>query len=120
MRAWLDSARLPALVGTRDPAGKTWNALAPELASHAVAEARRATVAALAELPPGAALAAGTGLPSLLERVSWDRPRRPRSRGDHVAWTVTEAAALGLTGLGAASSYARALLADDTPPASAS
>ena len=115
VHAWLDSARLPALVGTRDPAGKTWNALAPELASHAVAEARHATVAALAELPPGAALAAGTGLPSLLERVSWDRPRRPRSRGDYVAWTVTEAAALGLTGLGGAASYTRALLADGVP-----
>lgn len=115
VRAWLDSARLPALVGTRDPAGKTWNALAPELASHAVAEARRATVAILAGLPPGAALAAGTGLPSLLERVSWERPRRPRSRADHVAWTVEEAAALGLTGLGAAASYTRALLADDEP-----
>ena len=115
VRAWLDSARLPALVGTRDPAGKTWNALAPELASHAVAEARRATVAALAALPPGAALAAGTGLPSLLERVSWDRPRRPRARGDYVAWTVTEAAALGLSGLAATASYTRALLAHDTP-----
>jgi hypothetical protein len=115
VRAWLDTARLPALVGTRDPAGKTWNALAPELASHAVAEARRAAVAALADLPPGAALAAGTGLPSLLERVSWDRPRRPRSRSDYVAWTVTEGAALGLTGLGAVTTYTRALLADDKP-----
>lgn len=115
VHAWLDSARLPALVGTRDPAGKTWNALAPELASHAVAEARRATLLALADLPPGAALAAGTGLPSLLDRVSWDRPRRPRSRGDYVAWTLTEAAALGLTGLGAVASYTRALLSDDKP-----
>ncbi len=30
-RAWLDSPRLPALVGQKDPAGKTWNALVPEL-----------------------------------------------------------------------------------------
>ena len=115
VHAWLDSARLPALVGTRDPAGKTWNALAPDLASHAIAEARHATVAALAALPPGAALAAGTGLPSLLERVSWDRPRRPRSRSDYVAWTVTEAATLGLTGVGGAASYTRALLAGGEP-----
>ncbi len=120
VRAWLDSARLPALVGTRDPAGKTWNALAPELASHAVSEARRAAVTALAELPPGATLAAGTGLPSLLERVSWDRPRRPRSRSDYVAWTVAEAAALGLTGLGGVSSYTRALLSRDEPTGLAS
>ena len=33
VRAWLDSPRMPALVGTRDSAGKTWNALAPELAA---------------------------------------------------------------------------------------
>ena len=115
VRAWLDSTRLPALVGTRDPAGKTWNALAPELASHAVAEARRATVDALAALPAGSALAAGTGLPSLLERVSWDRPRRPRARSDYVAWTVTEAAALGVTGLAAIASFTRALLTHDAP-----
>ena len=29
--AWLTSPRLPGLVGQRDPAGKTWNALAPDL-----------------------------------------------------------------------------------------
>ncbi len=83
-RAWLASARLPSLVGSRDPAGKTWNALAPELTSHLVAESREMTLAALADLAPGASLAAGTGLPSLLEVVAWRRPRRPRSRTDQV------------------------------------
>ena len=115
VRAWLTSPRLPSLVGSRDPAGKTWNALAPELASHLVAESREMTLAALADLAPGASLAAGTGLPSLLEVVAWRRPRRPRSRADQVAWTVTEAGVLGLTGLDALASYARALIADDDP-----
>ena len=115
VRAWLASPRLSALVGSRDPAGKTWNALAPELVSPLVAESREMTLAALVDLPPGAALAAGTGLPSLLEVVAWHRPRRPRSRADQVAWTVTEAGVLGLTGLDALASYARALVAGDDP-----
>ena len=114
-RAWLDSPRLPSLVGTRDPAGKTWNALAPELSSYAMAETRRATLTALAGLPAGRTLAAATGLPSLLEHVAWHRPRRPRSRADQVAWTVTEAALIGCTGLDGVAGYARALLGGGEP-----
>lgn len=114
-RAWLDSPRLPSLVGTRDPAGKSWNALAPELSSYSMAESRRATLDALASLPAGRTLAAGTGLPSLLEHVAWHRPRRPRSRTDQVAWAVTEAALVGFTGLDGLAGYARALL-DGGPP----
>ncbi len=110
-RAWLESPRMPARIGTKDPAGKTWNALSPELASASLVETRRATLSALIGLPVGMSLAAGTGLPSLVEHVAWHRPRRPRSRTDHVVWTVTEAALLGLTGLDAASSFARALVA---------
>ena len=43
-------------VGTRDPAGKTWNALAPELASYSMAETRAGTLTALAGLEPGTVL----------------------------------------------------------------
>ena len=114
-RSWLESPRLPGLVGRRDPAGKPWNALTPELAARSMPETRRMTLRVLEELPPGAVLAAGTGLPSLVARLAWLRPRRPRSRADQVAWTVEEAAALGLTGLGALASYARLLLAGDDP-----
>ncbi len=52
VRAWLDSPRLPGLVGSRDAAGKAWNALAPELASWSMAEARAGTLAALARAGP--------------------------------------------------------------------
>ncbi len=117
VRAWLASARLPGLVGSRDQAGKAWNALAPELASYAMPEARAGTLAALAALPPGEVLAAGTGLPSLVEQVAWHRPRRPRSRAQQVAWAVEEAAALGVTGLGGLASYARLLDEGDPEPA---
>lgn len=114
-RSWLESPRLPGLVGTRDPAGKPWNALTPELASRSMPETRLMTLRVLAELPPGQVLASGTGLPSLVARLAWLRPRRPRSRADQAAWAVHEAAALGLTGLGALASYGRLLLAGDDP-----
>ena len=73
------------------------------------------TLAALAELGPGEVLATGTGTPSVVARVAWERPRRPRARDEQVAWTITEAAALGVTGMGGLASYARALVADEDP-----
>ncbi len=114
-RAWLTSARLPGLVGGRAGDDKPWNALTPELSSMMVPETRAMTLAALGLVPAGSALASGTGLPSLVARLAWERPRRPRSRADQVAWTVAEAAMLGVTGLDALSSYGRALVAGDDP-----
>jgi Helicase conserved C-terminal domain len=111
--AWLDTTRVPSLVGTRDPAGRAWNALAPDLSSHLAPEARRLALEELAALPAGAALAAGTGVPSLVSRVAWRRPRRPSVHGDLVAAAVVEAAALGLTGAGALSDAGRAVISGD-------
>ena len=58
-------------------------------------------------------LAPGTGIPSVVALLSWQRPRRPRLRAEQVLWTLTEAAVLGVTGLDGLASYARRLLADD-------
>jgi hypothetical protein len=112
-RTWLESPRMPGLVGSRDPAGKTWNALAPELAGLHMAETRAMTLAALAGLAEGECLAAGTGVPSVVALLRWQRPRRPRTRADQVLWTMSEAGALGVTGLDGLASYARALLAGE-------
>lgn len=112
-QAWRESQRTPALVGRRDSAGKTWNALVPELTNPWVAESRGIALDVLGELADGEVLAAGTGLPSLVARVSWLRPRRPRLRAEQVAWAVTESATLGLTGLGGLASYAALLLAGE-------
>ena len=111
--AWLATSRLPGLVGTRDRAGKTRNALAPEMSSIFSAETRRMALEVLAGLPPDEVLAAGTGVPSVARRVAWLRPRRPGSRADQVGWAMAEAAHLGLTGLNGLSTAGRALLADD-------
>lgn len=111
--AWLESPRLPGLVGSRDPAGKPWNALSPELAGLHQVETRGLALRLLADLSPGSVLASGTGTPSLVARVEWERPRRPRTRADQVAWAVTEGSALGFVGLGGLAGFARLLLAGD-------
>lgn len=111
--AWLDGTRLPSLIGTRDPGGKTWNALAPDLSSVMAPEARSLALAQLAGLEEGSALATGTGVPSLVERVAWLRPRRPSVHRDLVAAAVHEAGLLGLVGAGGLSQAGRAIVAHD-------
>ncbi|MSY86451.1 MAG: hypothetical protein F2693_17290 [Actinobacteria bacterium] len=116
-RAWLDSPRLPALVGQKDPAGKTWNALVPELTGVHQVETRRLTLDVVGSLPAGGVLATGTGVPGVVARVAWLRPRRPRTRSDQVLWALEEASVLGVTGLGGLASFARPLLAgEDAAP----
>jgi len=115
--AWLGTSRLPGLVGMRDAAGKAHTALSPENTSVFAAETRRMALDQLAALPSGEVLAPGTGPASLVERLSWLRPRRPRTRPDQVAWALREATTLGVVALGGVPAYARALLAgDDAAP----
>ncbi|MDR7361580.1 helicase-associated domain-containing protein [Nocardioides marmoribigeumensis] len=116
--AWLHTHRLPGLVGGRVQ-GKAVNALAPDLAPPWAADTRRATLHVLASLGPGQVLSGGDGLPSLVARVRWLRPRRPTARDEAVAWTLEEAAVLGVVGLGGLASHGRALLVEG-PAAAAS
>jgi hypothetical protein len=113
VRSWLGSSRTPGAVGGRDASGKALNALAPGLVDPHLADTRGVALAQLAGLDPGIGLATGTGIPSLVERVRWLRPRRPPSLGILVAASVEEAAVLGVIGLGAMSAPARALMAGD-------
>ncbi|MFC6154260.1 helicase C-terminal domain-containing protein [Nocardioides yefusunii] len=114
VKAWLHTPRLAALVGTKDAQGRTRNALAADLTSVHGPETREAVLAELADLPSGQALASGTGAPSLVQVLRWRRPRRPSTRDEIALWTLTEAAALGLTGMDAMSSYGRALALGET------
>lgn len=117
--AWLDLRRAPGLVGTRSDQDRPVNALSEGAESPFAAETRRLVLAELAALPPGRVLATGTGVPSLVARLGWLRPRRPRQRDELVVHGVREAARLGLIGLGGLSTYGRALVSDDADDADA-
>ncbi|MFC7361828.1 helicase-associated domain-containing protein [Nocardioides astragali] len=116
---WLASSRVPSLVGSRDAAGKSWNALAPELSSGLAPEARRLALRVLAELPEGEVLAAGTGIASVVQRIGWLRPRRPTVFSDLVTAALGEAAVLGVSGAGGLPPSGRLVAADDLPGAAA-
>ncbi|MFZ5848004.1 MAG: helicase-associated domain-containing protein [Actinomycetota bacterium] len=113
--AWLTSPRLMGLVGSRDENRKAVNALVPDLERGWLPEVRQEAFAELAELPPGTVLAASTGIPSLVDRMRWLRPRRPAQRAEAVAWAVDESAVLGVSALGGLCSHGRALLGADEP-----
>jgi hypothetical protein len=112
--SWLDSPRLVGLIGSRLN-GKPVNALVPDLERFWLVEERRRALAEIAALPSGEVLATGTGVPSLVARLQWLRPRRPTDRARAVAWTVEEAAVVGVAALGGVATHGRALLLDDDP-----
>lgn len=116
--AWLHNMRLTGTVGSRVQ-GKTVNALSPDLERAWLVDARAGALEQVASLAPGCALAPGSGVPSLVERLQWLRPRRPASRADAVAWAVEEAAVLGVLGLGGMATHGRALLHEGTQTAAA-
>lgn len=112
--AWFTGLRAIGLIGRRDTGGATAaareklvNALAPDLERLLAPEVRQLTLQAFGAAEPGRAPAAE----SLVTWVAWHRPRRGgQFRDDLVEWTVTEAALLGLTGLGTLAAHSRALL----------
>jgi hypothetical protein len=115
--AWFTGLRAIGLIGRRDSGGATAaarerliNALAPDLERLLAPEVRSLTLQALAEAGAGTAPANA----SVVTWVAWHRPRRGgQFRDDLVEWTITEAALLGLTGLGALAKHARPLLAPE-------
>ena len=107
--AWLGNPRLTGVIGSRLQ-GKGVNALSPELERSWLVDTRRATLDEVARLDRGCVLAAGAGVPSLVSRLQWLRPRRPASRADAAAWALEEAAVVGVVGLGGMSAHGAALL----------
>ncbi|MQA24559.1 MAG: hypothetical protein GEU94_03625 [Micromonosporaceae bacterium] len=123
---WLTMTRQPGLVGQREDRtspertpgsergsarDRPINALSGEADRIATPPVRRAVLGRLAEFPEGAA-------PSddeLIAQLAWRTPRRGgRLRDDTVRWTSAQAAALGVTGLGALTSYGRLLLTSES------
>lgn len=109
--AWLDLPRLPGLAGARDDRDRLLAPLSEELRRPLAGRDRRWVLGTLAELPPGTAVTERSDLVALL---AWRAPRRSgRLREEIVDWTLRESTWLGVTALGALTSFGRALLTDD-------
>ncbi|WP_190017500.1 helicase C-terminal domain-containing protein [Streptomyces lucensis] len=109
--AWLAVTRTPGLVGGRDAKDRTLSALGPGLDRSAAPEVRHRVLTLLAGLPQGTA----PDTESVLARLRWERPLRGPQPDDDLRtrlarWTLSEAELLGVTGRGALSAHARALL----------
>lgn len=109
-RAWLAMTRQVGLVGQRDERDRPITVLSGEAERAGAPSARRAALGALAELDAGAAPAPD----EVLDLLAWRAPRRAKGREPAHREALAEAALLGVTGLGALTSYGRLLLAEAT------
>ncbi|MFU8870955.1 helicase-associated domain-containing protein [Micromonospora sp. SL4-19] len=109
-RAWLTMTRQVGLVGQRDDRDRPISVLSAEAERAGAPGARRAVLAVLADLAPATAPTPD----EMLELLDWRAPRRARGREAAHREVLAEAAQLGVTGLGALTSYGRLLLADVT------
>jgi hypothetical protein len=110
--AWLRTDRVPGLAGDRDDRDRLINALSDEAIRASAPQVRRATLTALAEAPGGTAPDTG----AVYAHLTWREPRRGGTLRERlVGWSLREAEVLGLTGLGAAATHTRTLLADEDP-----
>ncbi|MEV4479660.1 helicase-associated domain-containing protein [Micromonospora coxensis] len=109
-RAWLTMSRQVGLVGQRDDRDRPISVLSAEAERAGAPAARRAVLGVLADLEPATAPTPD----EVLALLDWRAPRRSRGREAAHREVLTEAAQLGVTGLGALTSYARLLLADVT------
>ncbi|WP_025616581.1 helicase-associated domain-containing protein [Salinispora cortesiana] len=107
-RAWLTMTRQPGLVGQRDDRDRPITVLSPEAERAGAPIARQAALSVLADLEPATAPTPD----EVLELLDWRAPRRSRGREAAHREVLAEAATLGVTGLGALTSYGRLLLAD--------
>ncbi|WP_329281549.1 helicase C-terminal domain-containing protein [Streptomyces sp. NBC_00691] len=111
---WLTATRTSGLVGGQDTKGRTLSVLGPDLDRSPAPEVRHRVLGLLATLPPGSSVEPE----SLFARLRWERPLRGASaveesgdlRSRLARWALAEAELLGLTGRGALSGPARALL----------
>jgi Helicase conserved C-terminal domain len=115
-RAWMSGPRQVSTIGRR-VGDKPVNALAPDLARAWLLDLRRDVLRELVGLTEGEVLATGTGVPSLVERLHWLRPRRPAGRLEEATAQVAQTAVLGITGLEGLSSFGLALIEGRDPVA---
>ncbi|MFG2099473.1 helicase-associated domain-containing protein [Micromonospora echinaurantiaca] len=107
-RAWLTMTRQVGLVGQRDDRDRPITVLSAEAERAGAPLARRSVLGVLADLEPATAPTPE----EVQELLDWRAPRRSRGRETAHREVLAEAATLGVTGLGALTSYGRLLLAD--------
>ncbi|WP_433180368.1 helicase-associated domain-containing protein [Actinoallomurus sp. CA-150999] len=105
--AWLLTDRASGLAGERDDRDRLINALSDEAVRVSAPQVRRSVLGALGDAEPGTAPRAD----DVFAYLTWQQPRRGGTLRERlVGWTLREAEVLGITGLGALSGHARALL----------
>ncbi|MGN9905979.1 helicase-associated domain-containing protein [Phytohabitans sp. LJ34] len=107
--AWLAMTRQAGLVGQRDERDRPINALAGEAERAGAPAARRGVLEVLAGLEPGTAPTAA----EVLALLAWRAPRRAKGREAIHREVLSDAALLGVTGMGALTSYGRMLATRD-------
>ncbi|HEV7896347.1 MAG TPA: helicase-associated domain-containing protein [Planosporangium sp.] len=109
-RAWLLMHRMPSLVGQRDDRDRLLPVLSADIERVGAPAQRRAALGVLAGLPAGAAPTAD----DVRSVLAWQSPRRAGRAATAAGYdaALTEAAMLGVTGLGALTSYGRSLLTE--------
>ena len=107
VRAWVGMTRLPSLVGMRDERDKALAALSQEIDRSSAPTDRHRVLDLLRETKAGQAVTEQV----VVEVLAWRAPRRGgRLRDVLPSWVLGEVAALGLTGRGGLSTFARQLL----------
>jgi hypothetical protein len=129
--AWLDSSRAAGLIGSRGPKDGVIAALGPEIERPQARIVRRQALTELAAATSGSAGARPTSGKAervssaladsdgagLLARLDWAAPRRGgAARAELLRWALQEASWLGLTGLGALSTFGRQLIGSPEAP----
>ncbi|MDW5327620.1 helicase-associated domain-containing protein [Plantactinospora sp. KLBMP9567] len=109
-RAWLTMTRQVGLVGQRDDRDRPITVLSAEAERAGVPAVRRAILGVLGDLEPGAA----PSVDEVVDLLAWRSPRRSLGREAGQREVLAEAALLGVTGLGALTTYGRLLLAQWT------
>lgn len=105
--AWLDSDRVAGLAGSRDDKDRPINVLGDEVIRGSAPHTRHAVLATLANGPQGTVPTPD----SVHAQLTWREPRRGGNLRERlVGWTLREAEALGVTGLGALATHSRVLI----------
>lgn len=109
-RAWLAMTRQAGLIGQRDDRDRLITVLSAGAERAGAPAVRRAVLEVLDDLEPGTSPTPD----EVVELLAWRAPRRSLGRQTSQREVLTEAGLLGVTGLGALTSYGRLLLAQWT------